>query len=74
VKRSKNIAGILLDEKRQSVRDTRIYMTSFLKRLFTFPNHTGAHQLSLSAEKSSILFPEEVNPVKEHPTELIKTT
>lgn len=66
VKRSKNIAGILLDEKRQSVRDTRIYMTSFLKRLLIFPNHVGAHQFSLSVEGSPILFPAGLNPVKEH--------
>lgn len=74
VKRSKNIAGILLDEKRRSVRDTRIYMTSFLKRLFIFPNHVGAHHFSLSAEGSPMLFPAELNPVKEHPTGLISTT
>jgi hypothetical protein len=72
VKRSKNIAGILLDEKGRSVRDTRIYMTSFLKRLFMFPNHVGAHQFSLSAEGSSILFPAELNPVKKDPSELNK--
>lgn len=74
VKRSKNIAGILLDEKRRSVRDTRIYMTSFLKRLFIFPIHVVAHQFSLSAEGSPILLPTELNPVKEFPTGLISTT
>ena len=74
VKRSKNIAGILLDKKKRSVRDTRTYMTSFLKRLFTFPNHVGTHQFSLSAERSPKSFQAEVNPVKEHPTELISAT
>ncbi len=57
VVRSKNIAGILLDEKRRKVRNTRMYMTSFLKRLFIIPDHVGTHRFTLSAETSPVYSP-----------------
>lgn len=47
VRRNKNIAGILLEEKRRRVRETRMHMTSFLKILLIALNQVCSYRFSL---------------------------
>ena len=63
VRRSKNIAGILLEEKRRRMRDTRTHITPFLKLLFMVLNHVYSYRFSVSTEMGPVFPPDEVHPM-----------
>ena len=63
MRRSKNIAGILLEEKKRRVRDTSTRVTLYLKLLFIVLNHVYPHQFSVSTEMGKVFPPAEVHPM-----------
>jgi ribonuclease HI len=57
VRRNKNIAGIMLEEKRRRVRDTRMHMTSFLTILLISLNQVCSYRFSLFMGINPLLTP-----------------
>jgi len=67
VRRNKNIAGIMLEEKRRRLRDTRMHMTSFLTILLISLNQVCSYRFSLFMEIKPLLTPAGVHMPMQRP-------